>query len=48
MYEQAKQLKDKFHSFRLIHVLRESNSDADAQANLAVELPDGQIQEEIA
>nr|GMD33378.1 uncharacterized protein LOC109166315 [Ipomoea batatas] len=40
LYEQAKQLKDKFHSFRLIHVLRESNSDADAQANLAVELPE--------
>ncbi|CAN4075650.1 unnamed protein product [Withania somnifera] len=38
LYEQAKQLKDKFLSFRIIHVLRESNSDADAQANLAVEL----------
>ncbi|CAN4075652.1 unnamed protein product [Withania somnifera] len=47
LYEQAKQLKDKFLSFRIIHVLRESNSDADAQANLAVELADNQIQEEI-
>lgn len=47
LYEQAKQLKDRFLSFRIIHVLRESNSDADVQANLAVELADGQIQEEI-
>lgn len=47
LYEQAKQLKDRFLSFRIIHVLRESNSDADAQANIAVELADGQIQEEI-
>ncbi|KAK4720334.1 hypothetical protein R3W88_010567 [Solanum pinnatisectum] len=47
LYEQAKQLKDRFLSFRIIHVLRESNSDADAQANIAVELANGQIQEEI-
>ncbi|XP_019164754.1 PREDICTED: uncharacterized protein LOC109160946 isoform X2 [Ipomoea nil] len=47
LYEQAKQLKDRFISFRIIHVLRESNSDADAQANMGVDLPDGQIQEEI-
>ncbi|XP_060184422.1 uncharacterized protein LOC132614082 isoform X1 [Lycium barbarum] len=47
LYEQAKQLKDRFLSFRIIHVLRESNSDADAQANLGVALADGQIQEEI-
>ncbi|XP_016470979.1 uncharacterized protein LOC107793196 isoform X2 [Nicotiana tabacum] len=47
VFEQAKQLKDRFLSFRIIHVLRESNSDADQQANLAVELAEGQIQEEI-
>ncbi|XP_009592427.1 uncharacterized protein [Nicotiana tomentosiformis] len=47
LYEQAKQLKDRFLSFRIIHVLRESNSDADVQANLGVELAEGQIQEEI-
>nr|GMD19570.1 uncharacterized protein LOC109160946 isoform X2 [Ipomoea batatas] len=40
-------MKDRFISFRIIHVLRESNSDADAQANMGVDLPDGQIQEEI-
>ncbi|CAH9071285.1 unnamed protein product [Cuscuta europaea] len=47
LYEQAKQLKERFISFRIIHVLRESNSDADAQASMAVDLPEGQIQEEI-
>ncbi|XP_016493401.1 uncharacterized protein LOC107812748 isoform X2 [Nicotiana tabacum] len=47
VFEQAKQLKERFLSFRIIHVLRESNSDADQQANLAVELAEGQIQEEI-
>ncbi|KAM3303988.1 putative protein isoform X1 [Capsicum chacoense] len=47
VFEQAKQLKEQFVSFRIIHVLRESNSDADQQANLAVELPEGQIQEEV-
>ncbi|KAK4376812.1 hypothetical protein RND71_003108 [Anisodus tanguticus] len=47
VFEQAKQLKERFFSFRIIQVLRESNSDADRQANLAVELPEGQIQEEV-
>ncbi|CAN4094769.1 unnamed protein product [Withania somnifera] len=47
VFEQAKQLKERFLSFRIIHVLRESNSEADQQANLAVELPEGQIQEEV-
>ncbi|KAK4371861.1 hypothetical protein RND71_007245 [Anisodus tanguticus] len=47
LFQQAKQLKDRFLSFRIIHVLRESNCDADRQANLAVELPDGHVQEEI-
>ncbi|XP_050203677.1 uncharacterized protein LOC126653784 [Mercurialis annua] len=44
--EQAKQLKDKFVSFQISHVLREYNSEADAQANLAIKLADGQVQEE--
>lgn len=45
-YEEAKKLKDKFLSFEITHVLRDLNSDADAQANLAVSLADGQVQEE--
>ncbi|EEF27855.1 nuclease, putative [Ricinus communis] len=46
LYEQAKQLKDKFASFQISHVLRALNSEADAQANLAIQLADGQVQEE--
>ncbi|CAN6728378.1 unnamed protein product [Malus baccata var. baccata] len=44
--EEVKELKDKFISFQISHVLREQNSEADAQANLAVRLNDGQVQEE--
>ncbi|KAI4314280.1 hypothetical protein L6164_027205 [Bauhinia variegata] len=44
----AKELKDKFKSFQINHVLRNLNSEADAQANLAVNLADGQVQEESA
>ncbi|XP_017179195.3 uncharacterized protein [Malus domestica] len=50
--EEVKELKDKFISFQISHVLREQNSEADAQANLAVRLSisvcyaDGQVQEE--
>ncbi|KAI5352446.1 hypothetical protein L3X38_005337 [Prunus dulcis] len=44
--EEVKELKDKFLSFEISHVLRELNSEADAQANLAVRLTDGQVQEE--
>ncbi|VFQ87762.1 unnamed protein product [Cuscuta campestris] len=47
VYARAKHLKDMFRSFEINHVLREFNSDADKQANLAVALPDGHIQEEI-
>ncbi|KAK9277252.1 hypothetical protein L1049_006791 [Liquidambar formosana] len=36
--EEAKKLKDKFCSFQISHVLRGLNSEADAQANLAVSL----------
>ncbi|KAK6281623.1 hypothetical protein POUND7_015448 [Theobroma cacao] len=48
LYEQAKKLKNKFLSFQINHVLRELNAEADAQANLAVNLAEGQIQEELA
>ncbi|KAI3516326.1 hypothetical protein L1887_15240 [Cichorium endivia] len=45
-YQEAKNLKDQFLFFQISHVLRDLNSDADAQANLAVVLTDGQVQEE--
>ncbi|KVI05630.1 hypothetical protein Ccrd_016054 [Cynara cardunculus var. scolymus] len=45
-YEEAKRLKDQFLFFKINHVLRDLNSDADAQANLAVVLAVGQVQEE--
>ncbi|CAI9092843.1 OLC1v1028185C2 [Oldenlandia corymbosa var. corymbosa] len=47
LYEEAKRLKDQFSSFQVIHVLRDLNSEADQQANLAVDLAVGQVQEEI-
>lgn len=47
LFEEAKKLKNQFLSFQINHVLRELNSEADAQANLAVNLADGQIQEDI-
>ncbi|KAI3733558.1 hypothetical protein L6452_13001 [Arctium lappa] len=45
-YEEANKLKDQFLFFKINHVLRDLNSDADAQANLAVVLAVGQVQEE--
>ncbi|KAJ0095283.1 hypothetical protein Patl1_16223 [Pistacia atlantica] len=42
---EAKKLKDRFLSFQMTHVLRDLNSEADAQANLAVHLGDGQVTE---
>ncbi|XP_028801947.1 uncharacterized protein LOC114757120 [Neltuma alba] len=45
LYAVAKELKDKFLSFQITHVLRNFNSEADAQANLAINLADGQVQE---
>ncbi|THG22678.1 hypothetical protein TEA_011545 [Camellia sinensis var. sinensis] len=42
----AKELKDKFMSFEIRHVEREFNSAADAQANLAVYLKDGEVEAE--
>ncbi|KAJ6825123.1 uncharacterized protein M6B38_299185 [Iris pallida] len=44
--KEAKRLKDRFLSFKISHVLREFNSDADAQANLAINLPAGEVYEE--
>ncbi|XP_020082707.1 uncharacterized protein LOC109706335 isoform X1 [Ananas comosus] len=44
--KEAKELKDMFLSFEIRHVKREFNADADAQANLAVDLPTGEIHEE--
>lgn len=38
-------LKDQFLSFEINHVLRNLNSEADAQANLAITLADGEVQE---
>ncbi|KAH7835376.1 hypothetical protein Vadar_025562 [Vaccinium darrowii] len=33
LYEEAKKLKDRFLSFEISHVLRDFNSEADAEAN---------------
>ncbi|KAM7265724.1 hypothetical protein ACFE04_003407 [Oxalis oulophora] len=38
LYKEAKELTQKFVSFQISHVLRALNSDADAEANLGVEL----------
>ncbi|KAL6505557.1 hypothetical protein OROHE_022936 [Orobanche hederae] len=38
LFEEAQKLKDKFASFQIMHILRDLNSEADKQANLAVEL----------
>ncbi|XP_030508094.2 uncharacterized protein LOC115722883 [Cannabis sativa] len=46
--DEVKKLKDRFDSFQIEHVLRGLNSEADAEANLAVDLADGQVQEECA
>ncbi|KDO82581.1 hypothetical protein CISIN_1g035454mg [Citrus sinensis] len=43
---EARRLKDKFLSFQISHVLRNLNSEADAQATLAVGLADGEVAEE--
>ncbi|KAL2484557.1 RNase H family protein [Abeliophyllum distichum] len=47
LYEETTKLKDRFLSFQIVHILRDLNSEADAQANLAVDLAEGQVQEEI-
>ncbi|XP_050373211.1 uncharacterized protein LOC126790887 [Argentina anserina] len=45
--EEVKELKEKFVSFEINHILRDKNSEADAQANLAVRLSDGEVHEVI-
>ncbi|CAB4275155.1 unnamed protein product [Prunus armeniaca] len=40
----ARELKEKFMSFDINHVLRDYNSDADVQANRAINLQDGQVE----
>ncbi|GAB2276570.1 hypothetical protein Dimus_039196 [Dionaea muscipula] len=40
----ARELKEKFTSFRIEHIGREFNAEADAQANLAIDLWDGQVE----
>lgn len=40
----AKELKDQFLSFQISHIDRELNSEADAQANLAIYLQAGEVQ----
>ncbi|KAL3654120.1 hypothetical protein CASFOL_003801 [Castilleja foliolosa] len=47
LYDEAKKLKDMFSSFQIIHILRDMNSEADAQANFAVDLAVGHVEEEI-
>ncbi|KAL8035738.1 hypothetical protein ABFX02_12G116500 [Erythranthe guttata] len=47
LYDEAKKLMGRFSKFQIMHVLRDLNSEADAQANLAVDLAAGQIQEDI-
>ncbi|KAI3886318.1 hypothetical protein MKW92_050516 [Papaver armeniacum] len=44
--KEAKELKEQFDSFKILHVLRDLNSAADAEANLAVLLAEGQIEED--
>ncbi|VAI20971.1 uncharacterized protein LOC119297892 [Triticum dicoccoides] len=44
--KKAKELKGKFLQFQINHALRKFNADADAQANFAVELPVGEVQEQ--
>ncbi|PRQ53809.1 putative ribonuclease H [Rosa chinensis] len=44
--QMAKQLKEKFTSFEINHVLREFNAEADVQANRAINLRDGQVEVE--
>ncbi|CAM0148563.1 unnamed protein product [Urochloa decumbens] len=44
--KKVKDLKGTFQLFQIRHVLREFNSAADAQANFAVELPVGEVQEQ--
>ncbi|KAG7598131.1 Ribosomal protein L9/RNase H1 N-terminal [Arabidopsis suecica] len=44
LHKEAKQLCNKCVSFEISHVLRNLNADADEQANLAVRLPEGEVE----
>uniref|UniRef100_A0A1J3DI33 RNase H type-1 domain-containing protein n=1 Tax=Noccaea caerulescens TaxID=107243 RepID=A0A1J3DI33_NOCCA len=44
LHKEAKELSSKCVSFSISHVLRNQNSDADEQANLAVRLSEGQVE----
>ncbi|XP_050906474.1 uncharacterized protein LOC127120114 isoform X3 [Lathyrus oleraceus] len=43
---EAKEYKNKFLSFKINHIPREYNRDADTQANCAVNLKDGEVEED--
>ncbi|XP_024641756.1 uncharacterized protein Mb2253c-like [Medicago truncatula] len=43
---EALQLKESFHSFSIQHIPREFNTGADAQANRAINLREGQVEED--
>ncbi|GMG99346.1 hypothetical protein Nepgr_001186 [Nepenthes gracilis] len=44
---EARELRDKFTSFRIEHITRELNFEADAQANFAISLHDGEVQVDV-
>ncbi|KAI6685862.1 hypothetical protein NL676_031775 [Syzygium grande] len=46
LFQEVRRLKENFLSFEISHVLRGLNSEADAQANKAILLADGQVEEE--
>ncbi|KAK1562152.1 hypothetical protein Q3G72_007176 [Acer saccharum] len=46
LYKDATELKGQFQGFKMDHVPREYNSEADAQANRGVYLRDGQVEKE--
>ncbi|XP_024641757.2 uncharacterized protein Mb2253c-like [Medicago truncatula] len=43
---EALELRDNFHLFSIFYIPREHNTEADAQANRAIFLGDGQVQED--
>uniref|UniRef100_A0A2P2KA95 Uncharacterized protein MANES_15G104700 n=1 Tax=Rhizophora mucronata TaxID=61149 RepID=A0A2P2KA95_RHIMU len=45
LYEQTKMLMTRFNSFQISHMQRKHNMEADAEANLAIALADGQVEE---
>ncbi|PQM38922.1 uncharacterized protein Pyn_38513 [Prunus yedoensis var. nudiflora] len=42
--QEARELKEKFMSFDINHVLKDYNFDADVQANRAINLQDGKVE----